>query len=240
VFRPDRQQRQASASIIIKDTSIDWKQKDVYIIHINNGEHIQATSAYTMEFLALAAAMKLQTMIPTANTVSVGLASVSRDADSIVSMLRCRRKKLRQASKKHHLLLQCIDNGIHKGCKLPVHVKSHAEKRKAGQENTWTQQEWGKYIADRAAEAEYTTLRNKGLRIHTIEVNAKDFYTDILDYDQWYIGYVDGSPIHPQGILEHVHQVRFSKHIADRDTNRKVRRCDPCWYDHMLRRPFKY
>ena len=71
VFRPDRQQRHASASVIIKDTSMDWKQKDVHIIHIKNGDHIQATSAYTMEFLALAVAMKLQTIIPTANTASV-------------------------------------------------------------------------------------------------------------------------------------------------------------------------
>ena len=67
---------------------------------------------------------------------------------------------------------------------MPVHVKSHVEKRKAGQENIWTHQEWGNYIADRAADADYQTLQNKGLRMHTIEVDAKDIYTDNLDYDQ--------------------------------------------------------
>ena len=136
-----------------------------------------------MEFLALAAALKLQTMIPTANTASVGLAPVRSDANVNVSMLKCRRKNLRQESKKHHLYLQCMDNSIHKGCKLPVHVKGHVEKRKAGQEKSWTHHEWGNYIADSAADADYTTLRNKGLRIHTIESTAKIIYADILDYD---------------------------------------------------------
>jgi len=96
------------------------------------GEHIQVTSAYTLEFLALATALKLQTLLPIAVNSPMGLAPVRSDANSIVSILKHRRKKLRQASKSHHLLLQCIDNCIYKGCKLPMHVKGRVEKRKPG------------------------------------------------------------------------------------------------------------
>ena len=184
VFRPDLQKSKATASIIIKDSSTDWIQKAVYIIHIYAGEQIQATSAYTMEFLALVAAFKLQITLLSASSNAIGLAPVRSDANSIVSMLRHRRKKLCQASKKHHLLLQCADNSIFRGYKLPIHVKGHVEKRKPGKENTWTHHEWGNYIADRAAGVDYDTLRKKGLQIHIHEVNARDIYSAILDQNQ--------------------------------------------------------
>jgi hypothetical protein len=45
VFRPQYAESTAAASIIIKDSTVDWKTKPVYIIHIDDGEELQATSA---------------------------------------------------------------------------------------------------------------------------------------------------------------------------------------------------
>ena len=105
VSRPQYTESTASASIIIKDSTVDWMIKPVYIIHIEDGEELQATSAYTMEFLALAAALKLQTCIPEVNNGSVGVSPVRSDANSIVTMLKQRRQRLRQALKPYHLIL---------------------------------------------------------------------------------------------------------------------------------------
>ena len=156
-FRPELTQAKATASLILKDNSCDWKSKTFNVIHIHSGTDLEVNSEYTIKFLALAAALKLQTLVPGANTSSVGSSPSKTDADSIVSMLKSRRKILCQVSKQHYFLLQCIDNSIHNGCKLPLHVSSHAKKRKPGQENTWTRQDWKNYIADRAADREYHT-----------------------------------------------------------------------------------
>ena len=62
VFNPGLTKTKASASIVITSGTRDWKRHTVYVIHISDGHTIQAGSAYTMEFIALAAALKLQTL----------------------------------------------------------------------------------------------------------------------------------------------------------------------------------
>ena len=128
VFNPQLATSESSASIVEVDNSHSWKQRPIFIVHITDGHTIQATSAYTMEFLALAAALKLQMQISSGiNTDQpIRTAPVKSDAQSIVSMIKGRQKRLRQCTKDHHLLLQCIDNALHRGCPAPVHVRSHA------------------------------------------------------------------------------------------------------------------
>ena len=86
-FRPQYTKRRSSASIILKDDTPTWKNKTVFVLHINDGNSIQPESAYTMEYLALAAAMKLQSMGCTSTPVG-------SDANSIITMLPHRRHKL--------------------------------------------------------------------------------------------------------------------------------------------------
>jgi hypothetical protein len=105
-----------------------------------------------MEYIALAAAMKLQSMGCTSTPVG-------SDANSIISMLPHRRPRLRQVCNDHSLPLQCIDDAIHNGSPLPTYVESHPERRKPGNREDWTAEDWGNYIADRAAAADYETLR---------------------------------------------------------------------------------
>ena len=187
-----------------------------------------------MKFLTLAAALKLQTSVPEVNNGSVGVSPVRSDANSIVTILKQRYQRLRQASRPYHLLLQCMDKSIFKGSKLPLHVQSHVEKRKPGKEHEWDDQDWGNYIADRAADKDNHTLREKGFKVEIIEIRAKQVYADLLDDNQWYVGYRDGAPIFPHGILEHVHQTRHYSYIADRDKQRTEREEERKWYDKSL------
>jgi hypothetical protein len=128
-----------------------------------------------MEFIALAAALKLQTLCKNSATPQqpIQAAPVKSDANSIVSMLAGRGKRLRQITKDHHLLLQCIDNSLHQGCPTPVHVKSHAERRK--EEHAWN---------DRAADKDNAILQSKGLTLEIKEITALELYNTLLEQGQ--------------------------------------------------------
>ena len=226
-FRPSHTRRHSSASIILKDDSPNWKSKTVHIVHINDGNSIQAESAYTMEYIALAAAMKLQSMGCTANPIG-------SDANSIISMLPHRKQRLRQVCNDHILPLQCIDDAIHQGCPLPEHVQSHPEKRKPGNKSNWTAEDWGNYIADRAAAADYETLRDNGIKVHVLEVSAATIYNDLRTPEQWYIGLEDGTPVAPRGALTQMQDKRFAEYLQDRDNYRAKRQEPAFWHDNSL------
>ena len=108
----------------------------VVIIHICDGGSINAESAYTMEYIALAASMKIQ-------ATGITTTPIGCDADSIITNIPHRAHRLRQITKDHILPLQCIDDCIHQGCPLPVHVESHPEKRKPGNKKNWDHNDWG-------------------------------------------------------------------------------------------------
>ena len=227
-FRSQHTCRRSAASIILKDDSSNWKRKPIYVLHIKDGNGIHAESAYTMEYIALAAAMKLQSMGCTSTPVG-------SDANSIITMLPHRRLRLRQVCHDHSLPLQCIDDAIYNGSPLPEYVESHPERRKPGNKEDWTAEDWGNYIADRAAAADYETLRECGLRIQVLEVPATTIYNDLRTPDQWYIGQEDGTPAPPSGVLAQLQDKRFTKYIQDRDKDRAKRQDVAYWHDNSLK-----
>ena len=227
VFRPTTTIRHSSASVILKDCTDQWKRKPVLILHISNGAGINAPSAYTMEYIALAAAMKLQSRGIT-NT------PIGSDAASIITALPQRRHKLRQITKDHIIPLQCIDDSLHIGCPTPVHVESHPERRKPGNRANWDNDDWGNFIADRAAAADYETLRDAGIQLQVLEMSATTIYNDLLSPLQWYIGYKNGDPVLPNGPLAHIHDTRFLEYLKDRDVDRSKRQEPAYWHDNSL------
>ena len=226
-FRPQYTRRRSSASIILKDDTLTWKNKTVFVLHINDGNSIQAESAYTMEYIALAAAMKLQSMGCT--TTPVG-----SDANSIITMLPHRRHRLRQVCSDHIIPLQCIDDAGYNGSPLPEFVESHPERRKPGNKSNWTAEDWGNYIADRAAAADYDTLREQGIKIQVLEIPASTVYNDLRTPGQWYLGQEDGTPVPPNGVLARLQERRFREYIQDRDKDRSKRGDAAFWQDNSL------
>ena len=228
IFRPQETDTLSSASIILKDESPQWKTHPVYIIHIHDGAALQAQSAYTMEFVALAAALKIQQSGCT--TMPIG-----SDANSIITLLPHRHHRLKQCMSNNAIPLQCADNCLHNGCPMPVHVESHPERRKPGDKSDWTNSDWGNFIADRAAALDYTTLHSLGIDTRTIHVPAKDIYNGLLQDNQWYIGYANGDPVLPHGLAHHIEELDFKKYLQDRDNHRTNRSEPPFWTNNSLR-----
>ena len=192
-FRPHLAQRLATAAIIIKDDTPQWKSKPVIAVRITDGEALDPDSVYPMEFLALAGALQLTTHCP-------DLHDTGSDAQSILKLLQKRSKILQTVTRDHHYLLQCVDNSLHKGVRIPYHVKGHAESRKPGKDKygrlgaSWNKDDWGNWIADRLAANDTDILRKHDIQIHYITVSAMDLYKSLRTTGQWYIGDITGTP----------------------------------------------
>ena len=52
-FHPSWWVGRASAALIVKDTSENWRRKPVFVMHISEGNEIGAESVYTMDTLPL-------------------------------------------------------------------------------------------------------------------------------------------------------------------------------------------
>ena len=133
-----------------------------------------------------------------------------------------------------HCIDECIDECIHQGCPTPIHVESHPEKRKPGNKQDWDHNDWGNFIADRAAAADYESLHDIGIQTRVLEVAVSEIYKDLLSPLQWYIGYTDGTPVIPSGPLAHIQKERFDAYIKDRDADRATRSDPAFWSDNSL------
>jgi hypothetical protein len=210
----------ASAAIIIKDDTADWKDKPVLAVHINDGTDIGAASAFTMEYLALAGALQ-------ATVLTEGrLHATGSDAKSVLDLLTGRRQRLQAVTKDHHYLLQCVDNSLHKGAPLPFHVRSHVERRKPARDRngrlgaTWSNHEWGNWIADRVAANDTAGITQQGIRYHMIAIPAGDMYAKLVYHGQWYIGNARGLPVKAKGVQEVIQSSLHKQYHKERDEYR--------------------
>ena len=94
--------------------------------------------------------------------------------------------------------------------------------------------DWGNYLADRAADKDYNSLRAKGFQIMILEVTALSLYNSLLEDGQWYIGYKDANPILPHGVAEHTQRMRLAHYLRDRDKDRCSRKLSPYWYSNSI------
>ena len=121
--RPDISSTRSSAAIIIKDDSAEWRNLPVIAVYISDGQDLGCESVYSMEYIALAAALQLTVF----NLDR--LHSTASDALGILKLLPNRRNHLHRVLHDHHFLLQCVDNALFQGAPMPYHVREHAEKR---------------------------------------------------------------------------------------------------------------
>ena len=214
IFQPTTSIPKAAAAVVIKDNSASWRSKPIYVIRITDGEAIGASSAYSMEFLALAMAMNASANISNKSTMS--------DAESIIRMLPKRKEELRNTRKTHHIFLQSIDKLLASGVPYPEHIRSHPEIHKPDRA-TWTTDDWGNYIADRTAGNDILNLRKSGLDIRELVVSAPRAVKDLLEPGQWYLSDTDANPISVSGLRELMHRKNFEDYVRTRDGYRKKR-----------------
>ena len=95
IFQLKRLNTTASAAVIIKDASQQWKKKLAVVLHVSEGVHIGSKAAVTIEFLALAALTTVANSLIEKPVVS--------DADSVLELLPGRKNELPNTSKTHQI-----------------------------------------------------------------------------------------------------------------------------------------
>jgi hypothetical protein len=209
--------REATAAVIIKDNSIHWQYKPVFVVHVSDGADIGTQSAFSMEYIALAMAMTMAEGVSTKPVMS--------DAKAVLDILPDRKAELRNTRKKHSIPLAAMDRLLDGGARLPMHVKAHPEKHKPDR-TTWTADDWGNYMADRAAAKDWEAFRRADIQVIHQTVPAGQALEDLLQPGQWYLSNKAGNPISLEGLREVVQKRRFHEYITTRDGYR-VKRGDP-------------
>jgi hypothetical protein len=221
VFEEEAVRKAARAGIVILHDGPEWKTRPIFALHIKEGEEIGARSAYTMEYLAIAAAHRLQN--------DFKATAVCSDSLAVVKTIRNREHPLKQAGGNHRVFLQSIDTGIKYGKVTPQWIQSHVERRKKDR-STWSMDEWGNHIADRTAENRANIVGVHDVQVKTI--TAREIMCDIPQAGELYIGDARGNPTALNGVMDHIHSIRFERYIAKRD---QVRQGGPKWYDNTVR-----
>ena len=225
ILQPKRLNTTSSAAVIIKDASPQWKVKPVIVLHVSEGEDIGAKAAFSMEFLALAAAM----------TVADGLSAkpVVSDAESVLELLPGRKKELSNTRKSHQIPLQAIDRLLDEGAPMPLHVYSHPETEKPNK-STWTQDDWGNFMADRAAAQDWAAFAKEGLKVIRSTIPAGQLLEDLIAPGQWYLSDRQGSPISLEGVRSGIQTHRFREYITTRDGYRAGRGAEEKWKHNTI------
>ena len=85
--------RVASGSIVIMHAGDDWKERPIFTLGIRQGQDIQASSAFTMEYLALTGALLIQKAVQAEKTYT--------DCQSVYKILCTRREHLNTTDESH-------------------------------------------------------------------------------------------------------------------------------------------
>ena len=226
IFKPEDQRVQGSAGLVILVDSPDWRQLPSYAIHINDGQLIGATSAYTMELLAISLALRLQELLGVK-------ASLHSDSSASIKYIKGGIGVLRCARSTHRLLVQSASTSVKSIGSEPLWVRGHPERRKKDND-TWTPAEWGNHLADRAADADWQSLYHQLSAMREPERWSATVCTKyLLRPGQYYWGYADGAPVAVDTITTLLHKEQWRRYLEKRNTAQPWRPAGK-WLDNTL------
>jgi hypothetical protein len=113
-------------------------------------------------------------------------------------------------------------------------VDSHPEDDKSFDD--FTDDDWGNYIADRAAGNHLEDLNTHNLQCHILEISAAELLNDLPPTGMWYWGDTRGHPLPLKSPLQLRHEAMLSQYITDRDIYREKLPIPlpRYWYDNSL------
>eukprot|EP01041_Mallomonas_annulata_P006771 gene6771-biopygen3259 len=197
----------ASASVIVINGT-NWQDHPQIVLHITEGEMMMCKSAFTMEYMALAAATAIKTELQAQEPIRT-------DCQAVVKVLASRHYHLRQKNTTHRTLLQYATMHIDQGQCLPEHVMGHPERREPNREK-WTRDQWGNHLADRAAEGDtgaFTQVVYKA-------ITAQQLSGEMTIPGQWYLGDENTTPDDGE-LLQHRATARLHReYLLQRDQHR--------------------
>ena len=223
VFEPDAVTKTAAAGIAIIHDGPDWRDRPIYAMHVDHGDDIGVRSAYTMEYLALAIAMRIQSQ-------SVRASAVCTDSMAVLKRLRNRHVRLGKADESHRLLLQSISTSLAGGATVPQWVPSHPERRKKDQ-TSWTLDDWGNHIVDKIAGNSRHQLGSLHDDIRWSRISVIDVINSLPRQTEYYFGDIHGRPTALFGLMDHIHRTRLERYVTSRDSQREG---NPKWMDNTI------
>ena len=218
IFSDAHKRIQASAGLVIMHNGPDWRDYPQLVLHLQNGSGIDAKSAYTMEYLALAAALRLQEH-------GLSAAPVSSDAKAVIRTINNRHHHLLNPDCTHRVVLQSIDRSLRSGAIMPVWTRGHPEKREPDT-TKWTLNECGNHLADRAAGNNrgqfrtFTRIPTQTYEPTWITVNCSDIIQDCVREGDVYWGDSAGRPSCLNGLMDTVYRTRLHTYSEHRDMTR--------------------
>ena len=102
VFDTEAVHRKSAAGLVIIHDGPDWKERPIHALYIGRGADVEAPSAFTMEYLALAAAMRMQ-------CDDLHGTATCTDCSSVMKLVQNRSVHLGRSDTSHHMLLQSIN-----------------------------------------------------------------------------------------------------------------------------------
>jgi len=209
IFSPQLTKCEAHASVVVMDSSPQWRHRPVITLRIRDIQEIGCLSSYTPELLALTMALwiKIASHLPS---------SIYTDSESSLDTIANRRNHLKSAKTSCHILLRRADYLLqYSHCPLH-HVSSHADKYKNLQDLTYP--EWGNFIADKVAVKQLRGAGRARLHAHFHRHFCTQCYPghSLLQLLVWR-GDAAGIPLPLVPLSSQLNDVRHQLYITDRD-----------------------
>ena len=225
-----------SGGIAIISRSAEWMNLPIIVMHISNGQTLEAKSAFSMELLALLTGLSIITHTKQPATIYT-------DCESAVKKLQ----KLMQspaalkATSRDVQLLAAATSHLRNGLSSLQWIRGHPE-RKQKDEEQWTREMWGNHLADRAAAGALTSKKyyqynsDSAIVLHIESLPTRDAHplTSALTVPgTWYLGNKDRQ-LMASSVMESIRKQRLKQYLQDRDAKRKERELPPKWEQYDI------
>eukprot|EP01036_Dinobryon_divergens_P061781 gene61781-biopygen27569 len=204
----------ATASIILSPTGPKpWATHRLIGIRITNGTDIEATSAYPMEAIAIAATLQLYAHLQHPN------GRITTDCLSLQKRIQHLRHTQKNSSTAYHTILHAA---THYAATTPTTIhwqKAHPENDQPNPED-WTRAQTLNHLADALAD---DTLHDSPITHKTlfiITVTAAEVLAGLILPGQWHITTPNGSPTSLNGITHTSQTHNHQQYLTTRDQYR--------------------
>ena len=207
---------------------VDSASKSVFAMHVTGGADIGGRSAYTMEYAMAAMASQV--------SLRRGLKEQCwTDCKSVRDGLTYGRAKSRRVGTTHA-------GGVPRLKWTPSHPENTSKHPTKGWDNrgTWTEQDWGIWIADQVAAGDFTAVRNAGYRVQDLTVTMSEVYDSLTYQGRWiWVDMTTGTPMPANlSLLQHVTRNLPHQYSARREQYASLPGCGSLhggWADNSLR-----
>ena len=219
-----------SAGLVLISQADNWMDLPIITLHLHNGLALDATSAYSMELLAVVTALYLLSIMDSTATIYSDCQSVINK----ITKLQRSTTALRASTADSTLLTTALHHLQKKNQQLQW-IKGHPE-RTQSDEALWTREMWGNHLADRAASNtlhppsyQYNNNSATILSISNIPpIDIAKLTPTLSPSNHWYLGKT-GKQYTSKSLIDSIHTNRLNAYLLTRDEYRGKADLPPLW-----------